>query len=152
MLTCLSFLVLLPSLNYFSLTHWLSFPLIHSFAQSLASYLPLYSLTGPFTRLLPPSLPHSSLHYSFAHIPARLLACFLPSSLISYHTSLLGCFLFSSFLYPRTRSFACFVPDSLSHSVTFFLFFPHLLARPTASFRVHSLACLHVFSLTRSLS
>ena len=51
-----------PPLNFFSLTHWLSFPLIHSLAQSLASYLPLYSLTGPFTCLLPLSLSHSSLH------------------------------------------------------------------------------------------
>ena len=150
MLTFVSFLVLPPSLNYFSLTHWLSLPLIyslacflpplftHSQARSLACCLPSF-----FTRLF--------IHL-LAHIPARLLAFSLPSSLTSYQTSLLGCFLFSSLPDPRTRSFACIVADTLSHSFTFSLFFPLSLARPTASFRLHSLTILLACSFTHSLT
>ena len=146
----LSLASFLRSSLFHSLSHVLTQNLlIHSPTHSFFRFLTLCSLACPF--LLPPSLPHSPFIHLLAHIPARLLACSLPSSLTSYHTSLLGCFLSSSLLYPRTRSYACFVADSLSHSFTFFLFFPHSLARPTASFRLHSPACFHVLSLTRSL-
>ena len=108
MLTCLSFLVLPPSLNYFSLTHWLSFPLIHSLA---------------------------------------LAPCLHPSLVTTLVCSVVSCFL-HSFIHALVYLFVCFVPDSLSHSLTFFLFFPHSLARPTASFRIHSLTSLLACSCT----
>ena len=152
MLTCLSFLVLSPSLNYFRslidflsplFTHLLNrllpiSPFTHSMARSLACCLPPF-LTRPFIHLL-------------AHIPACLLSCSLPSSLTSYHTSLLRYFFFPSFLYALAHSFACFVPFSLAH-LPFSLFpsFTYSPDRFISPSLTHSLACLHVLSLTRSL-
>ena len=104
----------------------------------------LYSLIRPFTCLLPPSLPHSF----FIHPLACLLVPYRHPSLVTA----LSCSLVSSFPPSFIDALVRLLTLLLTHSVAFSLFFLiHLLARVLHSFFAHSLPCLRVLSLTRSL-
>ena len=136
------------------------------FAHSLA-FFPPYSLTCSIACFLPPLL--------LTHWPVHLLAASLPSSLVPSFTSsltyLFACLLVPclhpslvttlvcsvvssfphSFIHALVRSLVLFLTHSLTH-LPFFSFPPiHLLARPLHFAFTHSLACLHVLSLTRAL-
>ena len=140
LLTRLYFLVLSPSLNYFSVALWLSIPLFTHLLNSLLPPSLPYSLFGPIMCLLPLFLTRSFTH-SLTRARAGLFSAFILTSL---RTILHACFLFSSLLYSLTPLLVCFVFDSLTHLLS--LFFPHSLARQSASFLIHSLSCLRVLA------
>ena len=128
--------------------HSLAFSSHHSLTCSIACFLSPPLLTHWPIYLLVASLP-SSLVPSFTCSLTYLLASLLVPCLHPSLVTTLVCSVVSFFPPSFIHALVCSLALLLTHSLTQ-LPFPHSLARPTASFRFHSLISLLTCSFTHS--